>query len=176
MPHIFRTTDIRGRFILLGTGTSVGVPVIGCACPVCTSNDAKNKRTRAAALVGLPEGNLLIDTPPELRLQLVREGVGIVHSVLFTHEHADHIFGLDDLRLFPFVLGTAVPLYCEPLVEERLRLSFDYAFKNPTATHPGLRPSWSLFALDWIQLPFWARRSGHSAWSTARAFAYWAFA
>lgn len=140
MPHIFRTTDIRGRFIVLGTGTSVGVPVIGCACPVCTSHDSKNKRTRASALVGLPEGNLLIDTPPELRLQLVREGVGIVHAVLFTHEHADHIFGLDDLRLFPFVLGTAVPLYCEPLVEERLRVSFDYAFNNPTTTHPGATP------------------------------------
>lgn len=140
MPHIFRTTDIRGRFILLGTGTSVGVPVIGCGCDVCTSHDLKNKRTRAAALVGLPDGNLLIDTPPELRLQLVREGVGVVHSVLFTHEHADHIFGLDDLRLFPFVLGAPVPLYCEPLVEERLRLSFDYAFNNPTTTHPGATP------------------------------------
>lgn len=140
MPHIYRTTDIRGRFILLGTGTSVGVPVIGCGCAVCTSSDSKNRRTRAAALVGLPEGNLLIDTPPELRLQLVREGVGIVHAVLFTHDHADHIFGLDDLRLFPFILKTPVPLYCEPLVEQRLRHSFDYAFEDIPHTHPGATP------------------------------------
>ncbi|MGN6545826.1 MAG: MBL fold metallo-hydrolase [Aureliella sp.] len=141
MPHIFRTTDIRGRFILLGTGTSVGVPVIGCGCEVCTSHDPKNQRTRSAALVGLPEGNLLIDTPPELRLQLVREGVGIVHAVAFTHEHADHIFGLDDLRLFPFVLKAPVPLYCEPFVEARLRHSFDYAFNNNLPeTHPGATP------------------------------------
>jgi phosphoribosyl 1,2-cyclic phosphate phosphodiesterase len=140
VPHIFRTTDIRGRFILLGTGTSVGVPVIGCGCPVCTSHNPKNQRTRSAALVGLPEGNLLIDTPPELRLQLVREGVGIVHAVAFTHEHADHIFGLDDLRLFPFVLKAPVPLYCEPLVEARLRHSFDYAFHDGPQTHPGAAP------------------------------------
>jgi phosphoribosyl 1,2-cyclic phosphate phosphodiesterase len=140
VPHIFRTTNIRGRFILLGTGTSVGVPVIGCGCEVCTSHDPKNQRTRSAALVGLPDGNLLIDTPPELRLQLVREGVGIVHAVLFTHEHADHIFGLDDLRLFPFVLKAPVPLYCEPVVEQRLRHSFDYAFRNGPRTHPGAAP------------------------------------
>ena len=140
MPHIYRTTDIRGRFILLGTGTSVGVPVIGCGCEVCTSRDPKNQRTRAAALVGLPEGNLLIDTPPELRLQLVREGVGIVHAVLFTHEHADHIFGLDDLRLFPFILKAPVPLYCEPIVEARLRHSFDYAFQSGPQTHAGATP------------------------------------
>jgi len=140
VPHLYRTTDIQGRFILLGTGTSVGVPVIGCGCAVCTSGDPKNQRTRSSALVGLPEGNLLIDTPPELRLQLVREGVGIVHAVLFTHEHADHIFGLDDLRLFPFVLEAPVPLYCEPFVEARLRHSFDYAFAEGPRTHPGATP------------------------------------
>ncbi len=148
MPHIFRTTDIRGRFILLGTGTSVGVPVIGCGCNVCTDNEPKNQRTRTAALVGLPDGNLLIDTPPELRLQLVRERVGIVHAVLFTHEHADHIFGLDDLRLFPFVLNAPVPLYCEPNVERRLRHSFDYAFQSGPQTHPGATPKLEPISID----------------------------
>src|SRR5205823_13518096 len=83
------TTDIRGQLILLGTGTSVGVPSIGCGCEVCTSTDPRDKRTRCAALVGLPEGNLLIDTPPDLRQQLLRERVGIVHAAAFTHEHAD---------------------------------------------------------------------------------------
>ena len=140
MPRDVLTTDIRGQLILLGTGTSVGVPSIGCPCEVCASPDPRDKRTRCAALVGLPEGNLLIDTPPDLRQQLLRERVGIVHGVLFTHEHADHIFGLDDLRLFPFYLGHPVPLYCEPLVEDRIRKSFDYAFSEAEPTHTGAAP------------------------------------
>lgn len=140
MPRDVVTTDIRGQLILLGTGTSVGVPSIGCGCEVCTSSDIRDKRTRCAALVGLPEGNLLIDTPPDLRQQLLRERVGIVHAVAFTHEHADHIFGIDDLRLFPFYLGHPVPLYCEPLVEERIRKSFDYAFTELEPTHAGAAP------------------------------------
>lgn len=89
----------------------------------------------------MPDGNLLIDTPPDLRTQLIRENIGIVDSVLFTHEHADHIFGLDDLRLFPFRLGGPVPLYCEPQVEKRIRHSFDYAFRKGPQTHPGAQPS-----------------------------------
>jgi phosphoribosyl 1,2-cyclic phosphate phosphodiesterase len=140
MPKPVSTTDIRGQFILLGTGTSVGVPCIGCGCDVCKSSDPRDKRTRCGALLGLPEGNLLIDTPPDLRQQLLREQVGIVHAVLFTHEHADHIFGLDDLRLFPFYLGHPVPLYCEPLVEDRIRKSFDYAFSDREPTHAGAAP------------------------------------
>jgi phosphoribosyl 1,2-cyclic phosphate phosphodiesterase len=126
--------------VLLGTGTSVGVPAIGCGCGVCTSNDPHNHRTRCSTILGLPEGNLLIDTPPDLRFQLLRERTGIVHSVLFTHEHADHIFGLDDLRLFQFYLGHPVPLYCEKHVEERIRHSFDYAFRDLEHTHEGAAP------------------------------------
>jgi phosphoribosyl 1,2-cyclic phosphate phosphodiesterase len=140
VPREVFTTDIRGELILLGTGTSVGVPSIGCGCEVCQSTDPRDKRTRCAALVGLPQGNLLIDTPPDLRQQLLRERIGIVHAVLFTHEHADHIFGLDDLRLFPFYLGRPVPLYCEPIVEDRIRKSFDYAFQEAEPTHPGAAP------------------------------------
>lgn len=116
--------------ILLGTGTSVGVPAVGCGCEVCTSGHPRNQRTRASALLGLPEGNLLIDTSPDVRLQLLREGVGLVHAVLYTHEHADHVFGLDDLRLMQFYLDGPVPLYCEPVVERRIRQSFDYAFAS----------------------------------------------
>lgn len=140
MPHSFQTKDIRGSFILLGTGTSVGVPSIGCGCDVCQSTNPKNNRTRSSAIVGLPEGNLLIDTSPDLRTQLLREGIGIVHAVAFTHEHADHIFGLDDLRLFPFRLNGPVPLYCEPNVEHRIRKSFDYAFSDKPQTHAGAIP------------------------------------
>lgn len=134
------TTDIRGRFILLGTGTSVGVPSIGCPCDVCISADPHDKRTRCSAIVGLPEGNLLIDTPPDLRFQLLRQQIGLVHAALFTHEHADHLFGLDDLRLFPFYLGHSMPLYCEDVVEERIRQSFSYAFADVEQTHHGAVP------------------------------------
>lgn len=134
------TTDIRGHFILLGTGTSVGVPSIGCGCDVCQSQDPRNNRTRCGAILGLPTGNLLIDTPPDLRFQLLRERIGIVHAVLYTHEHADHIFGLDDLRLFQFYLHRPVTLYCEEVVEQRIRQSFDYAFSDREETHAGAVP------------------------------------
>jgi len=139
-----RTTDITGQLILLGTGTSVGVPAIGCACEVCRSTDPRDQRTRCAVILGLPEGNLLIDTPPDLRQQLLREGIGIVHTVLFTHEHADHVMGLDDLRIFPFYLGHAVPIYCEPQVEGRIRKTFDYAFLEQEPTHAGAAPQLDL--------------------------------
>lgn len=140
MPHIFSSRNIEGEFILLGTGTSVGVPAIGCGCDVCLSTNPRNNRTRCAAIVGLPDGNLLIDTPPDLRTQLLREKIGIAHAVVFTHEHADHIFGLDDVRLFPFRLNGPVPLYCEAAVEHRIHKSFDYAFSDRAQTHPGAVP------------------------------------
>jgi phosphoribosyl 1,2-cyclic phosphate phosphodiesterase len=126
--------------VFLGTGTSVGVPAIGCGCPVCTSDNPRNKRTRCGLALGLPGGNLLVDTPPDLRQQLLREGIGLVHAVLYTHEHADHIFGLDDLRLMQFYLGGPVPLYGEPGVEERIRKSFDYAFQSVEGLHTGAIP------------------------------------
>lgn len=124
------TTDISGKLVFLGTGTSVGVPVIGCGCAVCTSSDRRNQRTRCGLVLGLPEGNLLVDSPTDLRFQLLREGIGLIHATLYTHEHADHIFGLDDLRLFPFFLQRRLPIYCTEVVEARLRKSFDYAFDN----------------------------------------------
>jgi phosphoribosyl 1,2-cyclic phosphate phosphodiesterase len=140
MPKELFTTDIRGQMILLGTGTSVGVPAIGCGCDVCRSDNPRNRRTRSSAILGLPHGNLLIDTSPDLREQLLREQIGIVHAVLYTHEHADHVFGLDDLRLMQFHLGGPVPLYCEARVEDRIRRSFDYAFKPPVEQHAGAVP------------------------------------
>jgi phosphoribosyl 1,2-cyclic phosphate phosphodiesterase len=119
------------ELILLGTGTSVGVPVIGCRCPVCKSTNPRNHRTRTGVLVPAPGGNFLIDTPPELRIQLLREQVEIVHAAVFTHSHADHIFGLDDLRIFGYRLDRAIRLYCEEAVERQLRLAFSYAFDPP---------------------------------------------
>ena len=136
----FIAGDIRGQLVFLGTGTSVGVPMIGCGCDVCTSGDPRNARTRCGLVLGLPGGNLLIDTPPDLRTQLLREQIGVVHAVLYTHEHADHVFGLDDLRLMQFYLNGPVPLYCDGAVESRIRKSFDYAFSPPQDLHAGAVP------------------------------------
>ena len=124
------------RLTILGSGTSVGVPMIGCDCAVCRSDDPRNRRTRSSVLVGLPGGNLLIDTTPEMRIQLLRERVTHVHAIAFTHDHADHLFGLDDARLFPKSIGGPVPIYCEPEVEETIRRVFHYAFEGRAASIP----------------------------------------
>jgi phosphoribosyl 1,2-cyclic phosphate phosphodiesterase len=115
-------------FTFLGTGTSMGVPMIGCDCPVCQSSDSRNHRYRCSVLLRLPHGNLLIDTAPELRLQLLRERVRVVHAVLYTHYHADHLFGLDDLRPLARALGGPIPLHCTAEVEGKIRNTFAYAF------------------------------------------------
>lgn len=126
--------------VFLGTGTSVGVPALGCECDVCQSENPRNNRTRCAIVIRLSDATILVDTPPDLRTQLLREKIPLVHSVLYTHEHADHLFGLDDLRLFPFRLGAPVPLFCDEKVEGRIRQSFDYAFHDRKPTHPGATP------------------------------------
>lgn len=133
-------TEPTGSMTLLGTGTSMGVPMIGCRCAVCTSANPRNQRTRAGVLIQAPHGNFLIDTPPELRLQLVREQVEMIEAVIFTHAHADHILGLDDLRIFGFRLKRAVKLYCEPEVERTLRAAFAYAFAATTPDDQHSRP------------------------------------
>jgi phosphoribosyl 1,2-cyclic phosphate phosphodiesterase len=118
-------------FTFLGTGTSVGVPMIGCDCGVCRSANPRNSRYRCSVLIEAPRGNILIDTTPELRLQLLRANAKLVNAVVYTHYHADHLFGLDDLRLFPALLHGPMPIYCNDEVEEVIRQAFAYAF------HPG---------------------------------------
>src|SRR5437660_10033994 len=88
-------------FTFLGTGTSVGIPMVGCRCDVCRSTNPRNNRYRCSVLITTPTSTLLIDTSPEMRLQLLRENVERIDAVLFTHAHADHLHGLDDLRPFP---------------------------------------------------------------------------
>lgn len=150
------------QFSFLGTGTSTGVPALGCDCAVCRSPDPRNKRNRTAGLVRTAQGNLLIDTPPELRLELLAAGVDRVHSVLFTHYHADHLFGLDDLRQFPKYLGGPMPVYCADDVEASIRTSFGYIFPAegaPSTTYlPKLefhriRPNESVYVLGERILP-----------------------
>jgi len=147
------------QMVLLGTGTSTGVPVIGCKCPICQSTDPHNQRTRSGVAVLTPSGNFLIDTPPEIRIQLLREKIDLIHAAIYTHAHADHIFGLDDLRIFGYRLDMSIPLYCEPEVEKRLKKSFDYAFdKNGGSKHHFAVPklhfeSVSLEAFELLGLP-----------------------
>ena len=117
-------------FTFLGTGTSVGVPMIGCDCIVCRSTNLRNHRYRASVLIGTEQGNILIDTSPELRLQLLRAQVRLVHSVLYTHYHVDHLYGMDDLRLMAKFLDGSVPLYCTEEVEHVIRRVFSYAFED----------------------------------------------
>ncbi len=115
----------------------MGVPVIGCDCRVCTSSDPRNQRTRPSVLIELPQGNLLIDTAPEMRLQLIREQVHKIHVIAFTHFHADHLFGLDDARMFPKYVEGSVPVYCEAATESVIRKVFSYAFVPQPSWYPG---------------------------------------
>ncbi len=118
---------------LLGTGTSTGVPMIGCECAVCTSTDPRDRRDRTAAMVeytdpaGAPR-RVLIDTSPELRQQMIRHRVMAIDGVVYTHNHADHIFGLDDLRRFNTVQQQPIDIYAEPRVIESFRHTFRYIF------------------------------------------------
>jgi len=120
------------EMIIMGTGTSVGVPVVGCQCDVCRSQNPRNHRMRTSVLIRGPQGEFVIDTGPELRLQLVRENARLIQAAVFTHAHADHLLGLDDLRIFGYRMNAAVPLYCEEQVEEQIRQVFSYAFAPPT--------------------------------------------
>jgi phosphoribosyl 1,2-cyclic phosphate phosphodiesterase len=126
----------RRTFTFLGTGTSVGVPMVGCSCAVCRSDNPRNQRYRCSVLIGVPAGNILIDTTPELRLQLLRENIRQVHAVLFTHYHADHLFGLDDVRPLCRALGGPMPLYCNDQTEAKIREAYSYAFKADTQQLP----------------------------------------
>ncbi len=130
--------ELRGQLLFLGTGTSVGVPVVGCGCKVCTSGDPRNRRSRTSVVLGLPDGTLLIDTTPDLRMQLLREGIGTVDAILYTHDHVDHVYGLDDIRPICFQRGGPLPVYCESRVEARIRRAFDYAFEAPSSPGGGL--------------------------------------
>ena len=130
---------------ILGSGTSTGVPVIGCDCPVCTSPLPENSRTRCSALISFGSHNILIDTSTDLRQQALREGLRRIDAVLFTHTHADHIHGIDDLRTFTPPNGKAIPIFGPPRTMASIRNRFSYIFEPPA--EPGYRPSLETFAV-----------------------------
>ena len=116
------------KVTLLGTGTSTGVPVIGCGCSVCASDDPRDKRTRVSALLSWGGRNVVIDTGPDFRAQMLRHQVRHLDAVLYTHSHADHLNGLDDVRCYCFGDNGPMPVYGEKATLDRLSLVFDYAF------------------------------------------------
>jgi phosphoribosyl 1,2-cyclic phosphate phosphodiesterase len=120
----------------LGSGTSSGVPMIGCDCAVCTSTDVRDKRLRSSILVQSPQTTLVVDTTPDFRYQMLRARVKHLDAVLFTHPHKDHIAGLDDVRAYNFLSGRPMPLYANYLTEEALRRDFYYAFTE--TRYPGV--------------------------------------
>jgi phosphoribosyl 1,2-cyclic phosphate phosphodiesterase len=114
----------------LGTGTSQGIPLINCACSVCTSEDPRNKRLRTSISVQTGDTTILIDTTPDLRQQLLMNPISKLTAVLYTHCHADHIYGLDDVRRFNILQKERIPAYADEDTMRRLLLVFDYAFGN----------------------------------------------
>lgn len=124
------------KITLLGTGTSQGIPVVGCDCDVCLSTDSRDSRLRSGVLVERGETNILIDTGPDLRYQMLKNKVNKIDAILYTHEHNDHIIGLDDIRPFNFSQKIDMPLYAMPRVADELEDRFGYIFsKSP---FPGL--------------------------------------
>ena len=133
--------------VVLGCGTSHGVPMIGCDCEVCTSDDPRNKRMRSSLFLSGEGYNVLIDCPPEMRLQLCREGISEIDRVLITHSHADHVMGMDDLRRIYEITRKPVQVYAQPDVLEDIRRIYRYAFKPPEQVGGGL-PSYELHPVD----------------------------
>ncbi|OGL60918.1 MAG: hypothetical protein A3J27_09670 [Candidatus Tectomicrobia bacterium RIFCSPLOWO2_12_FULL_69_37] len=135
------------RVIVLGCGTSTGVPAIGCTDPVCLSDDPRNKRLRPSILVQNEASSLLVDTGPDLRQQALVHGIRRVDAVVYTHFHADHTHGIDDLRVFNFLMKRPIPCYAFPNTVNVLRRNFSYIFGNSPDT-TGFRPQLTLYEVE----------------------------
>lgn len=128
------------RITILGSGTSHGVPMIACDCAVCTSADPRDRRTRTSAMFSFDNHQVLIDTAPELRLQCIAAGVRRLDAVCYTHAHADHVVGLDDVRIFNDRHGTPLDVYADTATLLRVRQMFDYAFRDDP-DYPSAKPN-----------------------------------
>jgi len=134
------------KLVILGCGTSTGVPVIGCNCEVCSSQNPRNRRTRASALVQTGGKTILIDTSTDLRAQSLARGLTRIDAVLFTHCHADHVHGIDDLRAFNHAQGSVIPCYGSAGTIDRIRTSFNYIFRENSGD--GWKPKLTTTAVD----------------------------
>lgn len=127
------------KITLLGTGTSQGVPVIGCNCEVCSSDDPRDFRTRCSILITDGDKNIVVDTGPDFRMQMLNQNVQSLEAVLMTHAHNDHVAGIDDLRPFIFRQGREMPIYASSAVNDDIKSRFSYAFSsNPYPGAPRL--------------------------------------
>ena len=125
------------KVVFLGTGTSQGVPVVACDCEVCQSSDSNDKRLRTSILVEVGDTRFVIDTGPDFRYQMLRENVQHIDAILYTHEHKDHIAGMDDVRAFNYKMkGAAIDIYATKNVEKALRNDFHYVFAD--FKYPGI--------------------------------------
>ncbi len=124
------------KITFLGTGTSQGVPLIGCTCKVCTSSDKKDMRLRSSVMIEHKNTNIVIDTGPDFRQQMLREKVTKLDAVVFTHEHKDHTAGLDEVRAFNFINQMVMPVYATERVKEALKREFAYIFAD--LDYPGI--------------------------------------
>lgn len=137
------------KVTFMGTGTSVGVPAIGCTCDVCRSHDPLNRRTRTSALLSVQDARVLIDASIDLRQQALREEMNTLDAVLITHGHADHVFGLDDVRMFNFRQQRPMPLYANAATLADIRKTFWYVFADEPG--PSSRPE---LTLNCVEGPF----------------------
>jgi phosphoribosyl 1,2-cyclic phosphate phosphodiesterase len=133
------------KVTLLGTGTSQGIPVIACKCDVCRSTDTKDKRLRSAIMVEDGNTRIVVDAGPDFRQQMLRNNVDYLDAILLTHEHADHIFGLDDIRSFNWLRKSAMDVYCEVRVQKNIKNIFNYVFE--INKYPGI-PRMDLISVD----------------------------
>ncbi len=133
------------RITFLGTGTSTGVPMIGCHCAVCSSTDARDKRLRSSILLETSTTSVVVDTTPDFRYQMLRIGNDKLDAVLFTHPHKDHIAGLDDVRAYNFFMQRPMEVYANSLTEETLKREFAYVFSDKR--YPGV-PEINLTTID----------------------------
>ena len=132
-------------FTFLGTGTSQGVPMIGCNCEVCTSRDPRDKRLRSSLMVESNANRIVIDSGPDFRQQMLRENIRTLDAVVFTHEHKDHIAGLDDVRAFNYIHKRSMDVYATERVQEALRREFFYIFSG--VHYPGI-PRVTMHTID----------------------------
>jgi len=147
--------------LFLGTGTSAGIPMIGCHCEVCTSADPRDKRTRPSVVISYGGTNVLVDAAPELRLQCLATGTERIEAIVFTHAHADHIMGLDDVRRFNTILRRPLEVWADQVTHQVLGKCFEYAFAEgqtygvyrPELTKRMIDGPFSIRGVQWMPIP-----------------------